>query len=154
MRTRHDWSEMKRPRISRRVFLAGLGGLGAGTVAAGAGAWWIFQEYPPAMLFEKVGQKIAAYRYPHLGLAKAIQRHFSYLNIADEEAVKFATKYEEVYQPKTAKASLEKVYQVFLLSTDFFQNGADQSRPLRFTVLYHPHKNPCYNPLAILDERA
>lgn len=40
--------------------------------------------------------------------------------------------------------------QTYLLSTDFFQNGEDERRPLRYLVFYDPQTTPCYNPLADL----
>ena len=36
---------------------------------------------------------------------------------------------------------------LFLLSTDFFAHGVDESRPLRFVQLYDPYRAPCYNPM-------
>jgi len=38
----------------------------------------------------------------------------------------------------------------FLLSTDFFVNGADESRVVQY-VAYHDKTLPCSNPFAILD---
>ena len=35
---------------------------------------------------------------------------------------------------------------LFLLSTDFFRNGEDEPRPLRFVTLYGPYASPCYMP--------
>jgi hypothetical protein len=36
----------------------------------------------------------------------------------------------------------------FLMSTDFFPNGADELRPLRYRQLHDPHISVCYNPMA------
>lgn len=45
------------------------------------------------------------------------------------------------------------VYEVcnrFLLSTDFFGSGADETRPIRYTAYYDPYLG-CRNPFARLD---
>ncbi len=36
---------------------------------------------------------------------------------------------------------------LFLLSTDFFAHGADESRPLAYAQLYDPYLSPCYDPM-------
>jgi hypothetical protein len=43
------------------------------------------------------------------------------------------------------------VYTRYLLSTDFFRNGADESRRVRYLSFYHPYVTICYNPLARFD---
>ena len=37
----------------------------------------------------------------------------------------------------------------FLLSSDFFANGADKTRPLKFVTFCHPYVVPCMNPLRL-----
>lgn len=39
---------------------------------------------------------------------------------------------------------------VFLLSTDFFLNKMDESKPIAYMGLYHPYKNACSNPFSSL----
>jgi hypothetical protein len=34
----------------------------------------------------------------------------------------------------------------FLLSTDFFQDGGDETRTVPYVALYDPYLNPCWNP--------
>ena len=55
--------------------------------------------------------------------------------------------YLKHYEPPT-RIKLVHVATTFLMSTDFFPNGARESRPLRYVMLYHPYRTPCYNPLA------
>lgn len=38
----------------------------------------------------------------------------------------------------------------FLLSTDFFYDGMDESKPITYVTLYHPYKNACSNPFSSL----
>ena len=46
---------------------------------------------------------------------------------------------------------IEAVGSRFLLSTDFFQHGGDESRALRYVAYFDPYRSPCYNPLAEFD---
>jgi len=40
----------------------------------------------------------------------------------------------------------ENLASQFLLSTDFFQNGMDESRTVKYGLYYDPYINLCYNP--------
>lgn len=40
----------------------------------------------------------------------------------------------------------ETVVGHFLMSTDFFWNGADEARPVTYLGLYDPYSRPCSNP--------
>jgi hypothetical protein len=42
----------------------------------------------------------------------------------------------------------EAVVTAFLLSSDFFQNGADETRTVRYLAYYDPYKYACGNPFA------
>lgn len=39
----------------------------------------------------------------------------------------------------------------FLLSSDFFQRGADERQPVRYLAYYDPYLRPCANPFARFD---
>lgn len=41
----------------------------------------------------------------------------------------------------------EKVVTNFLLSTNFFREGADETKPVKYLFYYDPYKAPCQNPL-------
>ncbi|MFT3948645.1 MAG: hypothetical protein QM763_16905 [Agriterribacter sp.] len=41
-----------------------------------------------------------------------------------------------------------KIVATFLLSTDFFINKMDESKPVHFTMLYNPYLTPCLNPFS------
>ena len=61
----------------------------------------------------------------------------------------FVEDYERVHGPyPTNKQPGMTEYKRFLLSTDFFQNGADESRPLRYVRIFDAYASPCYQPLA------
>ena len=40
----------------------------------------------------------------------------------------------------------EKLTSQFLLSTDFFQEGMNEGRSIKYALYYDPYINPCYNP--------
>jgi len=44
----------------------------------------------------------------------------------------------------------ERIISKFLLSTDFFWNGADSSKALTYQGYHDPHDRPCVNPFANL----
>ena len=45
----------------------------------------------------------------------------------------------------------ERICAAFLMSSDFFTNGADETRPVRYLALYEPTKVGCTNPFARFD---
>jgi hypothetical protein len=46
---------------------------------------------------------------------------------------------------------IELLISTFLLSTDFFQNGAREDSIVRYVGLYDPHSRPCNHPFAHYD---
>lgn len=48
------------------------------------------------------------------------------------------------------KVYRSKIVGTFLLSTDFFTNKMDTSKPVRFTTLFDPYKRPCSSPFSNL----
>ena len=82
-------------------------------------------------------------------LRRDLLDEFHYLSIGDEVLAPFALAYLQHhpdFDPENAK-HLHDLRSTFLMSTDFFQNAADESRPLRFVALYDPYVTPCYNPM-------
>jgi len=47
---------------------------------------------------------------------------------------------------KGRKIYREKLTNQFLLSTDFFQEGMNESRTIKYVLYYDPYINPCYTP--------
>ena len=69
--------------------------------------------------------------------------------VTGETLVAFVEAHLE-HRPKLPGSDPEAQWRVlerFLLSTDFFNDDAGGSRPLRFAAYYDPYVNPCYNPL-------
>ncbi|MCP4039086.1 MAG: hypothetical protein GY944_28145 [bacterium] len=83
-------------------------------------------------------------------LRRALRKHFHYLKIDEDVIAAFAhdlTQNQGAWRPATSP----RPYTRFLASTDFFQNGADESRPLRYVRYYDPYLSACYNPFAAVD---
>jgi hypothetical protein len=124
---------MKKPgRLTRRVFLTSL--LGAVALTIGAGAWrW------DSIRREWIARKLTA--------------HFDYLDLDPAGVRRFVDTFEQnKYLIRRNPLKLlfgplpDEIYMNYLSSTDFFANGADESRPVRFIALYDPYVSPCYNP--------
>ncbi|HET6418362.1 MAG TPA: hypothetical protein VFG22_18845 [Polyangiales bacterium] len=119
-------------RVTRRVFVTSL--LGAAALTAGAGVWhW------DSLRREWIVRKLID--------------HFDYLDIDPAGVSRFVDTFERHQYPirrnplKLLFRPLpDEIYMNYLSSTDFFINGADESRPVRFVALYDPYVSPCYNP--------
>ena len=124
-----DWS------VTRRGLLRVAGILG-GSLVAGSGC----REPDEATCRDKPpGENIDS------PLHRAIREHFAYLSIDDPVITEFAMdleRHQGSWNPETSP----RPYTRFLASTDFFQNGADESRPLVYVAFYDPYANSCYNP--------
>ncbi len=75
----------------------------------------------------------------------ALRQYFDELDIDEAALIAFARD-----QQRHRKSSTEVTHglaQRFLLSTDFFQHGADTSRRIGYARFYDPYVSVCYNPL-------
>jgi hypothetical protein len=134
-----------RARMSRRRFLA-LGAGGASVVALGA-----LGASRRGLLSEKNQERLAGNlawaRGAHLTLEERVRERFHYLRLDPEGVRAFARDFEGRNGP-VHRFQRPKVdpFEQFLLSTDFFQNGGDETRTIRYVALYDPYLNPCWNP--------
>jgi hypothetical protein len=76
-----------------------------------------------------------------------LRAHLDYLPLDDEVVAAFARDYRSDAARAARREAIEPIASRFLLSTDFFQTGADESRPPRYVTYYDPYRSPCYNPL-------
>ena len=97
-------------------------------------------------------------------VARVLEENLGYLQIREEDRERFARDFA-TYAPMAegrladrsrwsgarVEALEERICLTFLMSSDFFQNGADESRPLRYRALYEPSKVGCANPFARFD---
>jgi len=136
-------------RLIRRSFLA-LAAVSVTGVVAGVGALApAFRQYQPAALrLEIARQGYHRYRHARLPLADAITEHFDYLTIDARAAVRFAEDYQALMKKRDHTDPLDEIYTLFLLSTDFFLNGANESITVSYVMLFDPHESKCFNPFA------
>lgn len=137
-------------RIGRRNLLK-LGVAGGALVGATGAATWISRD------------KIK--RLQPQELADYLKSNFDYLtfDFGDEKLVEFATAYREAYLdiPRESwhvfrggdaaqhQRWIDDFAMRFLMSTDFFLHGADESRPIKYVMFYHPYRSPCWNPVSM-----
>lgn len=144
--------------FGRRKLLLG-GALGAGAAAAlYSGGWWYFKVREPD---------------PTDIILAVLRKHTARLIVRDEDLVAFA---EAIRERHTHSATLawmgmlgpvyrrldifhltremrgkmrrfeDEVVGEFLLSTDFFYRGADETRELRYLGVFDPYERQCMNP--------
>lgn len=80
---------------------------------------------------------------------RVIREHFAYLSIDPDGLRRFLREYRRAIGPPTLDGgqATRHFLDTFLMSTDFFRQGADESRTIHYTMLYDVYTNPCYNPL-------
>jgi hypothetical protein len=81
------------------------------------------------------------------GIAQALREHFSYLRLDEAGLARFARDYAAERGPAYAD---ENLFTIFLLSSSFFKNNADESRLITYDGLYDPYAG-CVNPFAEFD---
>jgi hypothetical protein len=84
---------------------------------------------------------------PQSPLARELAAEFAYLDIAPATFERFSRDFERAYG-RWRPGQENRPGARFLASTDFFQNGADESRRLRYVRFYDPYLSPCYNPFS------
>jgi len=127
-------------RVTRRGLLLGTLLLGGAALFAVPGT--------RRTLFSLPARLWSARRSP----AQKLLAHFHYLSIPRELAERYVAEYRvHVRDIGRLDYAGDDFYTRFLLSTDFFQNGGDESRTLSYVALYGPAITLCYNPLARLE---
>jgi len=83
-------------------------------------------------------------------IVAALRRHFDYLEFEEDALAGYARDYLRYLAPPDLADT--DLYTRFLLSNDFFQNGADESRAMHYVAFYDPYVTACRNPFARLDD--
>jgi len=113
--------------------------------------WGLASLFAIGGVFYHLFHEWRAYRRNRFGSPeeRLIREHFPYLTIDADGLRRFLRE----YRLATGSPALEgeedvrRFLDTFLMSTDFFREGADESRTVRFTMLYDVYTNPCYDPL-------
>ena len=117
-------------------------------VAVGSVVW----NDPLRVLWFRVARRLDGFvRSPEARL----RAHFEYLNLDPGSISQFFLDYERLNPNFSRRSPLPPdVYTRYLLSTNFFQAGADQSREVRYVLFYDTDFTPCHNPLATFDDES
>jgi hypothetical protein len=86
------------------------------------------------------------------GHARRLASRLHYLKFERADLERFIADWERYVGPLSRWHALPPELDTrLLLSSDFFQNGADESKPVRYVAFYDPYVSTCSNPLAQLD---
>ena len=118
-------------KINRRLFMGGT----AVALAGGISFKVLTTEH----------EEVASSRSAEVEDARAVDLRttFHYLSFSDDVMRSFL----RALDARGGQPSEGRVRELFLLSTDFFAQGADERKQLSFVALYDPFLNPCYNPM-------
>lgn len=127
--------------MTRRTFLR----VGASCGAAFAAGWLIWRESLTSV-FSRGSERIGALV---LSPEQRLYAHFRYLQLDPDGVRQYLADYSRYRDPLSRYSRLpEDFYTRYLLSTDFFRWGADESRQVRYVAFADPYVSPCGNPLA------
>jgi len=125
--------------------------VGAGLVVAagGAGAWSLLTRgdlgpAPPAAVTAPAPPPGRTFAVEYEAFRDHILAALPFLTLPRETVDAFLA---ALTQAKRKPRKPDQTVRLFLLSTDFFANGADESRPLAYAQLYDPYRSPCYDPM-------
>jgi hypothetical protein len=80
---------------------------------------------------------------------RLIRENLPYLDIDGNGLRRFLREYRRAFgtPPIEDDEGVRRFLDTFLMSTDFFLEGADESRTVRYMMLYDIDLNPCHSPL-------
>jgi hypothetical protein len=131
-------------RITRRTFLRVVALCGA-SLAVG----WVAWRDSFTSLFGRGAARLVALV---LSPEQQLRAHFRYLDLDQDGVDRYFADYQHHQEPLPRRRPLPPdVYMRYLLSTDFFLHGADESRRVHYVGFVDPYVTPCSNPLARLD---
>lgn len=133
--------------VSRRMFLA-VSALVLLPLAGGVGMVLRFTRADSGLAakLERLRAALLERRYRNTPLAEAIRRHYDYLDLAPGAVEQFVAAYKEHTTRLNEPASVVDGVERFLLSTDFFPQGADEKKQVHYTLFFAPLVSPCYKP--------
>jgi len=140
--------------FTRRKFLLAGFAVGAAIFAAYKWRWGDPSEAVVAILKRRVGYlKVepgtfhdfaGRYLEQRSEYQKRLLRRLSLLG----PALRFMSPYRWLGPAHPLRLLEDSVVSLYLLSTDFFQNGADEQRAVTYVSFYDPYSAECRNPFA------
>jgi hypothetical protein len=131
--------------MTRRRFLKAAV-LGGAALAGGSLAWSSSFEW----FYSRASRRIlAVLQSPE----QRLRSHFAYLDLDPDGVTRYFADCERYRAGFSRRLPLSPdACTNYLMSTDFFRNGADESRLVRYVGYYDQAVTPCNNPLARFDD--
>lgn len=134
--------------MRRRTALKLIAGTGAAAAAGGAAA--ILACAREASLPDRLVEEIRS-SLSYLTLVDSDERIGDFVRqfLQRTGADGLPGRWRDLYRTLGGRPSgeVEQLVSTFLLSTDFFENGADEKRPVSLVAYFDPYENRCRNPL-------
>lgn len=140
--------------LSRRKLLGWGAGLAAGTTALYTAYKWRWGEPTEvivAILQRRLGDlaidatSFDRFAEEYVSFRKDYRRQLSLLSIVSLP-FQYVTPYAWFEQGAALRRLEDNVVSLYLLSTDFFQHGADERRAVNYVSFYDPYTSVCGNP--------
>jgi hypothetical protein len=131
--------------MTRRTFIR-IAAWGTAPLVAGSLAW---RDRLAWLIERSTARALALALTPE----QRLRAHFDYLDLDSAGVAAYfgdCQRYRPAFSRRLPLSA--DVYTGFLLSSDFFQGGADESRRVRYVGFYDPSLTPCINPLATFGE--
>jgi hypothetical protein len=133
--------------ITRRTFLRAAA-WGAAPIAVVSFGW---RDGLAWFVDRSTARLLAFVRTPE----QQLRAHFDYLNLDPAGVERYFADYRSYRAALSPRLPLPSdVYTRYLLSSDFFRHGADESRTVEYVGFYDPDVTPCNNPLATFSDEA
>jgi hypothetical protein len=111
--------------------------VGTGTLAGVAGISYALADSDPLSPVEVI--------------EKMVLDHLPYLTIDPESLRQYASLYHRWQADHERRKPRKDIVERFLKSSNFFQNGADESKTVKFVAFFDPYSSPCYSPFTAGD---
>lgn len=139
---------------TRRKFI-GLGiGIVGGAAALTTAYKWYFGE-PQSVIIAILNRRLALlnidrdsfylFAADYLAFRKDYRKQLSAMSVVSWP-LRYVSPYELLPMGASLRRLEDNVVSKYLLSTDFFQNGAESKRPIKYFSFYDPYVSICRNP--------
>jgi hypothetical protein len=92
-------------------------------------------------------------RGAHLTVEERLHRRFDFLDLDPAGVRRFVEDYQKhrgrIGRFAPPRYPDQEIYHRYLLSTDFFMHGGDESRTVSYMMFYDPYASPCWNPCRV-----
>lgn len=137
----------------RKFFSLGVGIIGSAAAVATAYKWYFGepQSVITAVLSRRLGRlnvdkaTFGSFANEYLEYRKGYRRQLSIISII-AWPLRFVSPYGLLPQGSAFHRLEDNIVSMYLMSTDFFQDGADSKRRIQYLSFYDPYVSVCRNP--------